>query len=64
MAITNAFSFPAIRGIQACKEYFTVMCPLRLVPKIFTFTDEELRPELRAQRVLNKARHSRDGQTI
>ena len=56
MAITNAFSFPAIRGIQACKEYFTVMCPLRLVPKIFTFIDEELRPELRAQRVLNKAR--------
>ena len=32
------------------------MCPLRLVPKIFTFIDEELRPELRAQRVLNKAR--------
>ena len=56
MAIVNSFSFPAIRGIQASKEYFTVMCPLRLVPKIFTFTDEELRPELRAQRILNKAR--------
>ena len=56
MAITNALSFPAIKGIQASKEYFSVMCPLRLVPKIFTFTDEELRPELRAQRVLNKLR--------
>jgi len=32
------------------------MCPLRLLPKIFLFDDEELIPELRAQRVLNKAR--------
>ena len=56
MAITNSFSFPAIRGVQAGKEYFSVMCPLRLVPKIFTFTDEELRPELRAQRIINKSR--------
>lgn len=56
MALINSFSFPAIRGIQASREYFSAMCPLRLVPKIFTFTDEELRPELRAQRVLNKSR--------
>ena len=56
MAITNSFSFPAIRGVQAGKEYFSAMCPLRLVPKIFTFTDEELRPELRAQRIINKSR--------
>lgn len=32
------------------------MCPLRLIPKIFIFNEEELVPELRAQRVLNKAR--------
>lgn len=56
MSLINSFSFPAIRGIQARREFFTVMCPLRLVPKLFTFTDEELRPELRAQRVLNKSR--------
>lgn len=56
MEITNSFSFPAIRGVQAGREFFSVMCPLRLVPKLFTFTDEELRPELRAQRVLNKTR--------
>ena len=56
MVITNSFSFPAIRGVQAGKEYFSAMCPLRLVPKIFTFTDEELRPELRAQRIINKSR--------
>lgn len=32
------------------------MCPLRLLPKLFHFDDEELLPELRAQRTLNKGR--------
>jgi DNA sulfur modification protein DndB len=32
------------------------MCPLRLIPKIFIFDGEELIPELRAQRTMNKAR--------
>ena len=32
------------------------MCPLKLIPKLFTFDDEELVPELRAQRILNKSR--------
>ncbi|MFI9718192.1 DNA sulfur modification protein DndB [Streptomyces sp. NPDC052396] len=50
------YSFPAIRGIQAGREYYVTMCPLRLIPKIFLFDDEDLTPELRAQRVLNKGR--------
>lgn len=50
------YIFPAIRGIQAGREYYVSMCPLRLIPKIFIFDEDELRPELRAQRVLNKAR--------
>lgn len=50
------YIFPAIRGIQAGREYYTSMCPLRLIPKIFLFNEEELVPELRAQRSLNKAR--------
>ncbi len=32
------------------------MCPMRLLPKLFLFDEEELVPELRAQRQLNKAR--------
>lgn len=32
------------------------MCPLRLIPKLFLFDEEELVPELRAQRSLNRAR--------
>lgn len=50
------YVFPAIRGIQAGREYYVSMCPLRLIPKIFLFDEAELVPELRAQRVLNKAR--------
>jgi DNA sulfur modification protein DndB len=52
------YTFPAIRGIQARREYFTSMCPLRLMPKIFLFDEDEaaLAPELKAQRTLNRNR--------
>ena len=50
------YVFPCIRGVQAKQDYFVSMCPLRLIPKIFLFNEEELVPELRAQRFLNKAR--------
>ena len=50
------YVFPAIRGVQARREYFVSMCPLRLLPRIFLFDDEELSPEVRAQRVLNRTR--------
>lgn len=50
------YVFPAIRGVQARREYYVSMCPLRLLPKIFLFDEDELVPEIRAQRMLNKAR--------
>lgn len=51
------YSFSALRGRQAGREYYVVMCPLKLIPRIFIFSEEgELPPELRAQRTLNKAR--------
>src|SRR4051794_36851682 len=50
------YVFPAIRGVQARREFYVSMCPLRLIPRIFLFNEEELVPELRAQRVLNKGR--------
>jgi len=58
MSSDSAFEyvFPAIRGIQAGREFYVSMCPLRLIPKIFLFDEEELVPELRAQRTLNKNR--------
>lgn len=50
------YVFPAIRGIQAGREFYVSMCPLRLLPKLFLFNEAELVPELRAQRLLNRAR--------
>jgi len=50
------YVFPAIRGVQAGREYYVTMCPLRLIPRLFVFDEEELPPEMRAQRTLNKAR--------
>lgn len=50
------YVFPAIRGIQAGREYYVSMCPLRIIPRIFLFDEDELKPELRAQRVLNRSR--------
>ena len=50
------YVFPSIRGVQAGREYYISMCPLRLIPRIFLFDEEELKPELRAQRSLNKQR--------
>ena len=52
----NNYSFAAIRGIQAGSEYYVIMVPLKLVSKIFEFDSEELPADLRAQRVLSKAR--------
>lgn len=50
------YTFPAIRGIQAGREYYVSQCPLRLIPKLFQFDEPDLPPEVRAQRVLNRAR--------
>lgn len=55
--MTNfSYTFPAIKGLQAGHTYFVSMCPLRIIPKIFLFDEDELSPHLRAQRSLNRAR--------
>ncbi|RLG24035.1 DNA sulfur modification protein DndB [Methanosarcinales archaeon] len=50
------YTFPALRGIQAGREYYVAMCPLKLLPRIFLFDEAPVPPELRAQRTLNRAR--------
>lgn len=49
-------SFPAMRGVQAGREYYVIMCPLRYMPRLFLFDEDDLPPELRAQRALNRGR--------
>ena len=55
-SLRDCFTFEAIRGIQAGRDFFVAMCPLRLIPKVFLFAEEELPPALRAQRSLSRAR--------
>lgn len=49
-------SFPAIRGVQAGREYYVTMCPLKLLPAMFRNGVQDLSPEMRAQREMNKGR--------
>jgi len=50
------YVFTALRGIQAGREYYVAMCPLKLIPKLFLFDEKELSPDLRAQRTINRSR--------
>jgi DNA sulfur modification protein DndB len=54
--LTDDWTLPAIRGVQAGHEYYVVMIRLRDLPRILAPIDAKLPPELRAQRMLNKAR--------
>ncbi|MBN2837854.1 MAG: DNA sulfur modification protein DndB [Fusobacteriaceae bacterium] len=51
-----SYKFPAIRGIQANREFYTTMIPLKIINKIFIYNDDELPAEYRAQRNLNQVR--------
>lgn len=56
MDTNSTISFPVIRGLQAHREYYVAMWTLRMMRQISIFNEDELPPELRAQRILNKAR--------
>ena len=49
-------AFPVIRGLQARREYYVAMWSLRMLRQISIFDEDELPPELRAQRTLNRSR--------
>lgn len=56
METLSTLNFPVIKGTQAGREYYVAMWTLRMLKQISIFDEHELPPELRAQRVLNKAR--------
>lgn len=51
-----SYKFPVVRGIQAGREYYIAMIPLRMLEKLFPGEDEYVLPEYRAQRKLNESR--------
>lgn len=50
------YDFDAIKGVQAGRDFYVAMCPLKVIPKLFIFDDYDIPPELRAQRVLRESR--------
>ena len=50
------YEFPAVKGIQANREYYRSMVPLKLLGKLFPSEDDIVQPEYRAQRRINEAR--------
>jgi len=56
METEPTITFPVIRGLQARREYFVAMWTLRMLRQISIFDEDELPPEFRAQRTLNRAR--------
>lgn len=50
------YRFPAVRGLQAEREYYISMVPLRILPKLFPSEHEIILPEYRAQRRINESR--------
>ena len=50
------YRFPVVRGVQAKKEYYIAMVPLKMISKLFPDEEGFIPPEYRAQRRLNAAR--------
>lgn len=51
-----SYSFPAVKGVQANKEYYITMVPLKYLVRILPEPTEYVPPEFRAQRKLNETR--------
>lgn len=50
------YHFPAVKGVQAEREYYISMVPLKLLSKLFPVEDDVVLPEYRAQRRINETR--------
>lgn len=50
------YRFPVVKGVQAGRDYFIGMVPLKMLTKLFPRDDEYVPPEYRAQRRLNESR--------
>lgn len=50
------YKFPVVKGVQARRDYYIAMVPLKMLLRLFPIDDEFVLPEYRAQRRLNEAR--------
>ena len=52
----NVHKFAAIKGRQSGDDYYTVVCEMAIIPRLFLFNEATIPTELRAQRHINKSR--------
>ena len=52
------FKFPVVRGVQANREYYIAMIPLKMLKRLFPEDDEYILPEYRAQRHASQLQQS------
>lgn len=50
------YKFPVVKGIQAGREYYIAMVPLKMLGRLFPNEDEYVLPEYRAQRRISESR--------
>ncbi len=50
------YKFPVAKGVQATREYYIAMVPLKMLGRLFASDSEYVLPEFRAQRRLNETR--------
>jgi len=58
------YRFPAVRGIQAGREFYVAMCPMGVIPRLFVPDESVAQPVERSQRVVNPARVPRLAQFL
>ena len=56
MLDSDAHRFYAIHGSQSGKSFYIAMCNMKSASQMFTFTDSDLSPNMRSQRILRKSR--------
>ncbi len=52
----NIHRFAAIKGRQSGDDFYTVVCEMATIPRLFLFNEATIPTELRAQRHINKSR--------
>ena len=50
------YRFPVVRGVQAKRDYYIAMIPLKMISRLFPMDHEYVPPEYRAQRKINETR--------
>lgn len=50
------YKFPVVKGVQATREYYIAMVPLKMLGRLFPNEDEYVLPEYRAQRRISENR--------